>query len=246
MASLDSVRSKLDRAYEHLDCLGNEVATYLKSNPTRFVADPNSAFERDGTTWVSGSFESADALSPRFALILGDTLNNLRSCLDYLVWELVLAEGKDPSNKNAFPICDTVESFGGELQRGRLNGVHSAVVSHIESSQPYHAGKKSHETILWLLHEFTNVNKHRRVLIAKLNTVTPPDDFEVEQLADGTTVAKVNPPVFKTSAKAGPFRVIENEVEMDGNLMAYVVLDEAPVKGFEIVSFMTLIHYCPN
>jgi hypothetical protein len=36
-------------------------------------------------------FRAKEPIPTRFGLIIGDSLQNLRSSLDYLVWELVLA-----------------------------------------------------------------------------------------------------------------------------------------------------------
>ncbi len=154
----ESVRLKFDWASQHLDGFWKDVTEYLKTNPYRFVGDPESAFERDGSLWTMGSFVAKEDRAGTFSLQFGDIVMNLRSCLDYLVWELVIAADGKPSNSNAFPICDTINSFGSELQRGRLSGVDPAVVSHVEGLQPYHSGEKRNQTFLWALHEMCNMN----------------------------------------------------------------------------------------
>lgn len=242
MASLELALSKMNWASEHLDHLWEDVTAYLETNPYRFVADPQSTFEHDGSSWTMGSFEAKEDMASKFSLQFGDVITNLRSSLDYLVWELVLAHNGKPTNSNAFPICDTVNSFGSELQRGRLSGVHPTVVSHIESLQPYHSGEKCHQTFFWVLHELNNINKHRRALDVVLKNVLPPADLEVEHLADGKTVARVNPPpMFKTSAKAGPYRIVEGDVQVDPKIMAFIAIQETSVEGFEACSLLTKI-----
>ena len=41
-------------------------------------------------------------------MIVGDFLANVRSSLDYLIWELALAAKNNPTDKNMFPICTTL------------------------------------------------------------------------------------------------------------------------------------------
>jgi hypothetical protein len=236
---LGSAIAKLDWASGHLETLWQETTAYLKGKPYEFVADPKDTFERDGDTWASGRFVGNEAILTRLSFLFGDVVTNLRCSLDYLVWELVRVEKNTPGTASAFPICDSVQQFGSELQKGRLGGVNHAVVSHIESLQPYHSGKQGKETFLWMLNEFCNMNKHRRVLGLDLSVSVPSADFEIEHMPDGSSYARVNPaPKFKSGAKVGPYRIVEGEPEIDHNLMGYVAIQEPPIEGFEVCSLV--------
>jgi hypothetical protein len=59
----------------------------------------------------------------KVSLIIGDGLQNIRSALDYLVWELVLAANAEPGEKHQFPICAIPKAFKDEIRRGRLSGL---------------------------------------------------------------------------------------------------------------------------
>lgn len=102
MVSLESVRLKVARANEHLDALKVEIARYYNTHPAEFVADPTVHADSNGDQYVFGRFR-ADPPPAHIAVVIGDVLQNSRSALDYLVWELVLANKEQPGKKEFFP-----------------------------------------------------------------------------------------------------------------------------------------------
>src|SRR5260221_6201230 len=100
MADLSGVRAKLRRAHEHSEAYDDVYEAYVASH--RYSI----AFEYDHETgwhtfrWVVVTEPPLEEL----ALIFGDILSNLRSALDYLVWQLVLNSGRKPGRQTAFPI----------------------------------------------------------------------------------------------------------------------------------------------
>lgn len=90
--------------------------------------------------------------------VAGDCLHNLRSSLDYLIWQLVLAHPPhQPTGRTMFPICSSVESFNSQLKRGRLRGVPQGAVAAVEALQPFDA---LHHP-LSRLERLCNADKHR-------------------------------------------------------------------------------------
>jgi len=98
MASLDSVMQKLYRAKHHYLELEQELRAYYTAKGTVQLRPAEGGF-------TIGNVGSVPA---RFGLIAGDILQCMRSSLDYLVWELVLANGQQPNGQNAFPISLTM------------------------------------------------------------------------------------------------------------------------------------------
>lgn len=172
MGGLDSINSKFNWANHHFQLLNLAIAEYLKVNPCKFVAKPHISTDEDGRRWVMGTFEAVEPIPEPLALILGDCLSNLRSTLDYLVWELVRSNGKEASVSNAFPVAHTLDAYEEEINRGRLKGVDPAAVALIQSVQPYHLSVPG-DTFLSVLNKLTNINKHRRLLLTTLKTVGP-------------------------------------------------------------------------
>jgi hypothetical protein len=109
-------------------------------------------------------------------LIAGDYLQNLRSVFDYLVWQLILANGKTPHETNtAFPICKSPKSFN-EAKDRKLAGVPEEAIELIEKLQPYpERNPGNRPQTIHILDELTNANKHRQVLSTTLATVLKPD-----------------------------------------------------------------------
>jgi hypothetical protein len=178
MARPDSVKWKLIRAQEHLDVLRAMTALYYKTHPAKVVR------KLEGSPGEFIGEVVADFPVPtRFALIIGDFLQNLRSCLDYLVWELVLAAKNNPTH-NMFPICTTPEAFNAQVARHRLDGVPVDAIAEIEALQPYHDGQDPKGNVLTLLDNFCNINKHRRVLTTVIQGGMAPDDFITRKVGD--------------------------------------------------------------
>src|SRR6267378_798859 len=94
---LDGASLKLDRANEHLDAFEAEATRYLNGDIFMLVRDDSA----EGTAFA---FWVKDEPPPRLSVILGDCLHNLRSALDHIAWQLVLANGEKPGRDTAFPI----------------------------------------------------------------------------------------------------------------------------------------------
>jgi hypothetical protein len=228
MASLDSVKQKIFRAILHGKTLEPELMGYFETNPGHMVRDQDSSLDRPTFT-----FHPKGPVPARFGLIVGDCFQNLRSSLDYLVWELVLAENNQPTERNMFPVCSTPDAFKDALdKRKRLLGIHPEASALIESLQPYHLGKNWQKSILWIVDEFTNINKHRRVLLTMLRASRTP--IEVVDI-NGELWGHGRLPIFDGDAKIGPLvSGASAEMQMDAQLIACVTFDEGPTKGMEI------------
>ena len=164
MASLDSVKQKIYRAKEHWDELYDEIVRYYGSDPGTLVLAEES---RPGNELYI--FKEKKPVPAKIALILGDALQCLRSSLDYLVWELVEAAGNTPHRQLQFPVALSEKQYRDDLvKRRRLDGVAPEAIAIIDQLQPYLQAHPK-ETVLGILDELTNVNKHRRVIFTGLH-----------------------------------------------------------------------------
>jgi hypothetical protein len=205
-----SVHWKLYRAKEHMDELARVLAGYYKSSPGEMVLD-------------SGTFAFREKIPvpARIPLIVGDFLQNVRSALDYLVWELVIANGCIPGQHNAFPIDLTLASYQSSVtKRRRLEGIDNRAAAIIDAMQPYHCKNNAEKenAPLVILDRLTNINKHRRVLLATI----------------GSNIAPVgDPPRFfinvDYTVKTG-----SGIIKEANKMVAFVTLSEGPIKGLEI------------
>jgi hypothetical protein len=160
MASLSEPRAKLVRAAEHLQAFDDAMQTFLEPylNYTRIEFDDKTGEE---VTVFDGEIQDTPI---KIRLFIGDSLQNICSALDYLVWQLVLAEGGNPTFKNAFPICESEGRFREEMGK-RLHGVGAIAKERIEKLKPYKGG----DTFLYLLNYLTNVDKHRHLSVTVMS-----------------------------------------------------------------------------
>src|SRR5258708_574746 len=102
MNRVDLIRPKTKRAYKHIRELQTAILAFKATNPHEVSAkrDPQ-------TRKVIYYVHKADPLPDDIALIAGDALQNLRSAVDHLAYQLVLSAGGTPDIQTSFPIFDT-------------------------------------------------------------------------------------------------------------------------------------------
>jgi hypothetical protein len=216
MASMDSVRQKFYRVRVHYDELLRELTAYYDSMPdtAHTKIDP----ETKARGWM---FPEGGADVPaRIGLIVGDCIQNLRSSLDYLVWELVLASGNEPTQHNAFPVAYTIGTYKDDVKkRHRLDGVRDEAIAVIDRFQPFQVEKSARKFArLWILDYLANVNKHRRVLLTGWNAILDLDT--------------VQPISFKIIRTIPPWSA------EDDRIMAFVGLKDGSINGMEVAAFV--------
>jgi hypothetical protein len=153
--ALDGARLRLDRARFHMDELDVAFRSYLADHwetslhPEVPEAPWNFRFTREPPHY--------------FGVIIGEAVQNLRSALDYLVYELAIHDrgGSKPRTRTQFPICTTPGNFfrGREYIRPLL-GEHRR---RIRKLQPYQS-KDPAAHPLAILNRLSNTDKHRLLL----------------------------------------------------------------------------------
>lgn len=148
---LVSPTAKLMRANEHLQAL-RAIDEKLASVACQVV------FTEDVQRGVGYFVVHLPKCPTEVSTVAGDCLQNLRAALDYLVWQLVLANPpQKPDGRNMFPICSSAASFKAQVKRGRLQGLSAGAVEAVEKLQPFDAPHHP----LALLDQLCNADKHR-------------------------------------------------------------------------------------
>jgi hypothetical protein len=163
VADLAGVRAKLGRAEEHRRALDELFARYLQAEPYSilFEFDPLSGWHT--FRWRVQEEPPLEEL----ALIFGDILGNLRATLDYLIWQLVLANGTKPGRQTGFPIVKRKKDW--PVQGGAaLKGVPEEWAGLIEAMQPFQRFDQPELHPLAILEHMNNINKHRFLPVAVL------------------------------------------------------------------------------
>ncbi len=231
----DSVRYKVIRAYEHLKELEAEIGRYYKTNPAKMVRQAEG-----GPDEYIGRIVTDEPIPARIPMLIGDCVQNLRSSLDYLVWELVGAAKKKPIDRNMFPICTTPEAFIAQCSGHRLDGIASDAVTEIDSLQPYKHGKDAPKDMLAVLDHLCHIDKHRRVLLTHLHGGIAPHEIVTQEI-DGQTWAEVDlGAMLDKDAKIGPFPIVDGplgpgiQVDVKPHLLAFIAFGEGAAKDMQV------------
>jgi len=168
IAHLPGIVAKLARAEEHLNALKTEIAVWGNSHSDLFRFD----VRRDGD-WQVVIARPFPEPPIHWALIAGDMVQNLRSALDHLIWQLVLRDGHQPSRSNQFPLIDTEQRFLDEVkfrkrepERSVLYGitVDGDAWTIIERAQPYNRPNSRFDS-LSVLRRLSNRDKHQTLYV---------------------------------------------------------------------------------
>jgi len=163
MADLAGVRAKLRRAGEHLEAFDTLFEQFVRTEPysITFEFDPETGWHT--FRWC---VEGEPPLE-EMALIFADILGNLRTTLDYLVWQLVLAGGSRPGRRTAFPVVKREKDWA--VQGGSaLKGVAEEWAGLIEAMQPFQRFDAPEVHPLAILEHMNNIAKHRFLPLAIL------------------------------------------------------------------------------
>src|SRR5262249_28235966 len=132
----------------------------------------------------------------RLSLLIGDGIHNLRSALDHLAWQLVVANHSTPNSETGFPISDLPKNFKSLLHQ-RLGAASSQAKAVCEGLQPYRGGKDA----LWRLHRLDIADKHRLLIPVALAHTKSTYEFSQPWLEFGRTQR------VETGARASTFPV---------------------------------------
>jgi hypothetical protein len=157
MHALDGSKARLARSNEHFTELKAAASDFLKN------------------VQMSNSMPTNPIDIPlKIGIIVGEIVYNLRSALDYLIYELACTDSKKIVEGTQFPIEDTEKVFNtriGEIGDKRKNGVYLRGVSDshvtaIKQLQPF-SGCQWTKT----LRDISNPDKHRHLTIVNQRVV---------------------------------------------------------------------------
>jgi hypothetical protein len=151
---LDGAFERATRAKEHLLDLRQRLAPLEKHNDVTSV-NPDADL-RPHT--IKTAVPIVIPASMRIPILIGEICYNLRSALDYLVFELAKHDSGTPQKGMQFPIECSVNYFRGNRERF-LKGINDAHVAAIEGLQPYNG-------CIWTTtrQSISNPDKHRELI----------------------------------------------------------------------------------
>ncbi len=143
---------KLERAERHYAELQAVLKIFFSTNPYKISTRRN-----DAGKLVYYLSDVAD-VPVELSLITGDVIQNLRSALDHLAYDLWVREanGRGREDKIYFPI-DKDEASYNRNKAGKTQGISAQSLAIIDSLSPYPGGNDA----LWRIHTLNNRDKHR-------------------------------------------------------------------------------------
>jgi hypothetical protein len=225
---LSEIRLKVKRASKHIDELDATCKAFINSTPYTLdrETDPKTGYYHFSVTDVQTP-------PPEIGLIAGDAIHNLRSALDHLACQLVLANGNLPSRHTCFPIFDSDTKYK-NMDNRKVSGMSPAAINAINAVKPYKDGNDA----LYTVHELDIADKHHSLLTtlfavtgARIDVPGSIRDFKAPPFAL---------PTFQKSLKDGDvIFVCEPGVEFQTNITFDVALCEPEiVQGKPIVGVL--------
>ncbi len=215
------IRLKLSRAEKHICDLDSAIRLFCESKPYILTAKPHRIAELDHISFI---VESVQPIPSDISLIIGDTVHNLRSALDHLAYQLVLANGESPSRNTEFPIGDPAKEYTTSIHGGKIHGMASEAKDIIRSIQPSNTGNMT----LWNLHTLDIADKHRLLVTAHQR---------LEQWAAGPIVFETYPlPLMEGESVMNiPRSTYERYAHEDYQIAIDIAFGETEIAAYEAV-----------
>ena len=105
---------KLERAKQRLKELENALKSFYATKPYKFSGKPDLQARK-----VVYTMDSAEPAPDEVSLIPGEIIQNLRSALDHLAYQLFLRGGNAPGSGRHiyFPICESKTAYDDKKRR---------------------------------------------------------------------------------------------------------------------------------
>lgn len=146
---LSEVRHKMERAKKHILDVEAAIRLFTKSDFVQPEQNPD-------TGQVDYKVMNVVSAVLDISLITGDAIHNLRSSLDHLAYQLVMANGGTPSQSTGYPICENLERCTTKFLQAKVEGMSNAAIDLIKKTKSYAGGNDE----FWIIHRLDIVDKH--------------------------------------------------------------------------------------
>jgi hypothetical protein len=237
------VQVRVERAKQYLADLKSAIDLWLDGDPHPYEV----ATKIDPQTGELVYYISTVRDAPvDLRLTAGDVLHNCRVSLDHTAYQLVLANGQQPTAQTAFPIFDDAATYETGKVR-KVRGMGKNAVDYIDSIEPYEAGNRQ----LWMLHRLNNIDKHRLLLTATIGyegrSITKSERVQYAPVASGARYIAAGRGAFHHVLERGYEFHREppgSEVNQQMEVTADITLTEPPIVEAEsLVNTLTQILY---
>ncbi len=169
------IAEKLKRANQNINQLNSEINRFIQRGQYPILPDPDSVEWEEAVT-----YHRTKPIPLSFAVLTGEIIHHLRSCLDHVSWHFSDSESRasDP-NGIEFPIFEQkpMNREQREKYKRKVQGIkNDRVLKLIEDLQPFNAGADAADHLLMILHNMDRFDKHRELMIvaSTANARIPP------------------------------------------------------------------------
>ena len=169
MTDFNGVRAKIERAHCQVEALNADMNGFCEKLKQSIVHEVDK--DAGEQSWVYRGVTPDYPIE--WSVRIGEVLYNLRSALDHIVWQLVLANGQEPGRDNEFPIVGDEANWLNAKKK--LRGVGQDAESRIYQLQPF-AGGLDPVFDVWIfltLQCLCNMDKHRHLNLCALYSSGP-------------------------------------------------------------------------
>jgi len=166
---------KFQHATQHLNTLTSEIGPFIEGD-----LHPAGGGEFDiEDDWTVIKWGEVAPIPVRWPLVLGDFLHNARSCLDHLVYALVIANQGNAGKLTQFPIYATEKEWTPDIEErdptakpNPIEGVSSEAFQAIREMQPFRERTPKTRERDGLMHllRMSNADKHRLLHTGAVHT----------------------------------------------------------------------------
>ena len=153
---LDGCFERVRRADEHLAELQREIAIVFEKQA---YAVPFDLDTKPPHGAINVRLPPETFFGMRIGTLTGEIFYNLRTALDYLIFELAKLDSGGDQSGTQFPIMDAPQDFAGRGTTVFLKGVNATHVACVERLQPYNGCNWTRR-----LRNSSNADKHRHFI----------------------------------------------------------------------------------
>jgi hypothetical protein len=142
---IDGIDARLERAKENIINLTGEITAFLRGVCDGIVVS------------------AAPPIPSRLGAWAGESIYLMRSALDHLAWQLVIAAGGEPGQRTAFPVFALDPARNEEslaTYDGCVEGMSDTAKVRIQKLQPYHRHGRRKQNVLWILDDLSSTDQH--------------------------------------------------------------------------------------
>jgi hypothetical protein len=202
--AFDGAFLKIQRAQTQREQLRKEISAFLDphNGPFELVLEYDADSDRDRVV-----FMVKRDTPPLWSVIIGEILHDLRSALDHLVYEASDKDGNGEAPPGTeWPIFIDEVRYRNRAKGGgryKIRGLSAPYQALVEKYQPFNYEEAPRLQYLWILHELSNIDKHRLLVLthaahglSQVALEPPPTMFIAQQdlredgpLEDGAVLA---------------------------------------------------------